>query len=65
MLPVYIQCKECKYYRKDSGLWSCDAYPDGIPKGIIYKGPNNVCAENFRFEKIVKKSMLRVATIRY
>jgi hypothetical protein len=27
-------CMDCKHYRRDSDLQSCDAFPDGIPVEI-------------------------------
>ncbi|MFR8011248.1 MAG: hypothetical protein ACLU8W_05750 [Clostridia bacterium] len=31
----HVMCNDCVHYHKDA---TCDAFPDGIPKGIISRG---------------------------
>lgn len=33
-----LMCNNCKHYRKNA---TCDAYPNGIPKGLLDKGEHN------------------------
>lgn len=39
MLPEELSCYNCLHFHQTKKLWSCDAFPKGIPKKIIYVGP--------------------------
>ena len=57
MIPVTIfDCAFCKNRRKSGSVLFCDAFPDGIPKGILEgkEHPHNwdECRHGVKFEDV-------------
>ena len=55
MLPADVTCFRCKHFKKDAPKWSCAAFPDGIPKNIIYGKPPKKCSKTHAFAEVKTK----------
>lgn len=53
-IAVNTPCDRCIHQRPNIDGWKCccDAFPDGLPKGFIYKNPEELkeCNNGIKFE---------------
>ena len=45
-------CSECQYYKEESELDCCEAYPNGIPfDALYYAGEGYQCKNGYEFKE--------------